>query len=316
LRTNADAERTARSESLRAILLGRGTTAPATFPGVETEELAVIGFQIVGSPSDPDGTLRTRVTDLITVHCESVDRRSACLAIGDTVYALMPARSGFGELGHQTDHGVGLAGAGQGGRVAAGAAAGGVGNPVGSLAAVPASRAEADRVLRVLADRGDGTGVAAIADVRIRAILLQLQELIAANPDVDLDVLHQMAEHDEARQTQYLPTLQAYLDAFGDVPTAAARLILHQNTFRHRMRRIAELFEIDLTDPDERLVIWLLLRRASDDDRRDLTHHDAAGRVAPVRSALEAEPLPAHGDRGQRIRVHLHPRPGPVGTRT
>lgn len=260
LRTNADAERTARSESLRAVLLGRGASAPATLPGVETEELAVIGFQIAGSPSDPDGTLRTRVTDLITVHCESVDRRSACLAIGDTVYALMPA--GRGPESSATKRITASAS-----RVLARAAESlrvqlraGVGNPVGSLAAVPASRAEADRVLRVLADRGDGTGVAAIADVRTRAILLQLQELIAANPDVDLDVLHQMAEHDEARQTQYLPTLQAYLDAFGDVPTAAARLILHQNTFRHRMRRIAELFDIDLTDPDERLVVWLLLR--------------------------------------------------------
>ena len=105
--------------------------------------------------------------------------------------------------------------------------------------------------------------MASISDVRTRAILLQLQELIAANPALDLDVLHQMTEHDLQRQTQYVPTLRAYLDAFGDVPTASAKLILHQNTFRHRMRRIAELFDIDLSDPDERLVVWLLLRTSS-----------------------------------------------------
>lgn len=257
LRTSADAERTARSESLRAVLLGRGSAVPTTLPGTEAEELVVIGFQIAGSPGDADGTLRTRVTDLITVHCEGLDRRSACLAIGDTVYALLPVGRGMGAQRISASASRVLARAAESLRVQLRA---GVGNPVDSLAGVPASRAEADRALRVLADRGDGTGVAAISEVQTRAILLQLQELVAANPDVDLDVLHRMAEHDDTRQTQYLPTLRAYLDAFGDVPTAAAKLILHQNTFRHRMRRIAELFDLDLTDPDERLVVWLLLR--------------------------------------------------------
>ena len=257
LRTSADVERTARSESLRAVLLGSGATAPTAMPGVETEQLAVIGFQIAGSPSDPDGTLRTRVTDLITVHCESVDRRSACLAIGDTVYALMPAgRTGDAKRVIASATRV-ISRAAESLRVDLRA---GVGGAVGSLTEVPESRAEADRVLRVLADRGAPSGVAAISDVRTRAILLELQGLIAAHPALDLDVLHRIAEHDLARQTQYLPTLRAYLDAFGDVPTASAQLILHQNTFRHRMRRIAELFDIDLNDPDERLVVWLLLR--------------------------------------------------------
>jgi len=35
---------------------------------------------------------------------------------------------------------------------------------------------------------------------------------------------------------------------------------LHQNTFRHRMRRATEIFGVNLDDPDERLVLWLLLR--------------------------------------------------------
>jgi hypothetical protein len=260
LRTSADVERTARSESLRAVLLGRGARVPAALPGVETESLTVLGFQIAGSPQDPDGTLRTRVTDLITVFCESVDRRSACLAIGDTVYALMPAgRTGDTKRAMASASRV-VARAAESLRVQLRA---GVGGCVGSLAEVPGSRAEADRVLRVLADRTGGAGVASISDVRTRAILLQLQELIAANPALDLDVLHQMTEHDLQRQTQYVPTLRAYLDAFGDVPTASAKLILHQNTFRHRMRRIAELFDIDLSDPDERLVVWLLLRTST-----------------------------------------------------
>jgi DNA-binding PucR family transcriptional regulator len=41
---------------------------------------------------------------------------------------------------------------------------------------------------------------------------------------------------------------------------AAARVNVHPNTFRYRLRRITELFDLDLSDPDERLVAELQLR--------------------------------------------------------
>ena len=60
------------------------------------------------------------------------------------------------------------------------------------------------------------------------------------------------------------PTLRAYLDCFGDVPRAAERISVHPNTFRYRMRRLVELFDLDLDDPDERMVLELQLRLLAD----------------------------------------------------
>jgi len=61
-------------------------------------------------------------------------------------------------------------------------------------------------------------------------------------------------------------TLRAYLDAFGDITEAARRVSVHPNTFRYRIRRLVELFEVDLANPEERLVIELQLRLPAADD--------------------------------------------------
>ena len=259
LRITADVERTARSEALRALLLGRTNASGDLLPTVDAHDLTVVGFQIIGQTAGSDSTLTARTADLITVHGESLDRRSACLAIGDTLYALLPTA-----VAGERQRIIALVAS-----IRARAAESlhvrlraGIGGTVRDLAGVRGSRREADRVLQVLADRGDTPSMATIEDVRSSAILLQLHEIMAADAGLNLDVVATMADHDRDKHTQYVATLRAYLDAFGDVPTAAGRLVLHQNTFRHRMRRITEIFGVDIDDPDERLVLWLQLRAA------------------------------------------------------
>ena len=257
LRTTADVERTARAEALRALLLGRPAPAVDVLPSVERDDVTVVAFQPTGDVADPDGTLLARTADLITVYCESWHRMAACLTIGETIYALLPT-------GHDVDDGMLRAlveriksRALESLHADLGA---GIGGTVRDLTLVRQSREEADRVLQVLAERTNGPQVATISDVRSRAILLQLQEIIASDPRLSLAVLDRMAEHDADKGTGYVQTLRAYLDSFGDVPVASAQIFLHQNTFRHRMRRMTEIFGLNLDDPDERLVLWLLLR--------------------------------------------------------
>ena len=69
-----------------------------------------------------------------------------------------------------------------------------------------------------------------------------------------------LAEQDATKGTAWVATLRAYFDAFGDMAAAAAMVNVHPNTFRYRLRRITEVFGIDLDDPDERLVAELQLR--------------------------------------------------------
>lgn len=260
LRTVADLERTARAGALRALLLGRGSFGDV-LPPVGDHGLTVVGFQMVGTPDDLDGTLLARTADLVTVFCESLDRQAACLTLSDTIYALLPTRR-VGDrtlLSAMVDRT--LSRAAQSLRVTLRA---GIGSSASTLDAIAQSRLDADLVLQVLAERGNDSAVASIAEVRSRTILLQLQEIISRDPRLSLEVLDRMAANDAEKGSQHISMLRAYLDAFGDAPTAAARLFLHQNTFRHRMRRVREIFGIDLDDPDERLVLWLLLRSSGD----------------------------------------------------
>ena len=70
-----------------------------------------------------------------------------------------------------------------------------------------------------------------------------------------------LIDYDRAATTAtWSRTLQAWLDAFGDVDAAAASLYVHPNTFRYRLRRVAEVGEIDLADPDARFAAMLQLR--------------------------------------------------------
>ncbi|MCX4791343.1 helix-turn-helix domain-containing protein [Streptomyces sp. NBC_01221] len=57
--------------------------------------------------------------------------------------------------------------------------------------------------------------------------------------------------------------MRSWLDAFGDVATAAASMFVHPNTFRYRLRRAAEVGRIDLNDPSARLSAMLQLHLMS-----------------------------------------------------
>jgi DNA-binding PucR family transcriptional regulator len=83
-------------------------------------------------------------------------------------------------------------------------------------------------------------------------VLMRLRELAAAEPDL----LHGRVD---LLSEQYVETLQAYLDAFGDVTAAAARIDIHPNTFRYRMRRLSDISGLILEDPVERLIAHLQL---------------------------------------------------------
>ena len=257
LRATADVEHTARAEALGALLLGRPTPQMAVLPKGDVEDVAVVGFQLAGDVADPDRTLFARTADLVTVFCESMHRKAVCVTLGQTIYALLPSGRGpdrpmLRALVQRVQH---RAAASLHVRLLAG-----IGATVEDVSGLVASREDVDRVLRVLSESGDGRVLASIGEVRNGAFLMQLQEVIGSDPRLHLDTVEAIARHDAEKGTQYVPTLRAYLDAIGDVPKAASRLFLHRNTLRHRVRRATEIFNLNLEDPDERLVLWLLLR--------------------------------------------------------
>jgi DNA-binding PucR family transcriptional regulator len=135
-----------------------------------------------------------------------------------------------------------------------------VSSTVGDIREVPPARREAERVLRVLTSGEVDKEVAGIEEVQTNVTLLVLQDAVARDPDLTRGPAEEIARHDREKGSVYLDTLRAYLGAFGDVPTAATRLGVHPNTFRYRLRRLVEMFGIDLNDPDTRLLLQLQLR--------------------------------------------------------
>jgi DNA-binding PucR family transcriptional regulator len=127
---------------------------------------------------------------------------------------------------------------------------------------------EAERVLGVLRTDTLARTVASIEDVRSEVVLHELKELSLDHPSLQRGKLERVLAHDAEHNGTYTSTLAAYLDCFGDVPRAAERISVHPNTFRYRMRRLVELFGLDLEDPDERVVLELQLRLLTVDTPR------------------------------------------------
>lgn len=139
----------------------------------------------------------------------------------------------------------------------------GVGRVVRGPLQLASSRDDADRALRVARESAvtsSETRVASIDDVQVDALLLQLGDIIAAENLTAPGAIARLSAYDLANSAELISTLRHWLDAFGDVPIAAARLFVHPNTLRYRLKRIAAVAEVDLDDPEARFGLMLQLR--------------------------------------------------------
>lgn len=248
-RVGGDAQRRARGELLRGLLDGRSAPEIAgPRLGLDpTSSVALLGFSLAEAP---DELTTEAVADLVQLQCAGIEGRSAVVAQLGTVYALLPA------LPRPKLVGLGNAIVDRAKASLKVVLAGAVGATVDGLPQLARSRADVDAVLR-LASPG---AVAAVEDVLPQVVLLDLQTHLSGQPHLRLAAVEQMLAHDHEQGTPYAESVLAYLAANADIPCAAAAVSIHPNTFRYRMRRVKELFDIDLEDPDVRLVVWLQLR--------------------------------------------------------
>ena len=261
-RANEDLERRQRAELLRQALDGR-LPAEVAGPslGLPVEGSCTVVAFLLDAAGEAEAAVKAeRTVDLVALYCEAFRRKAVSTVVGSTIYVLLPEQ---GDV--QRDRLVALARdvierAGESLRVELRV---GIGSTVASLSDAPRSRKEADRVLQVLRTR-PGEAIATIDEVRGLAVLLELRDLARERPELRVGRLHHLVEQDERRGTEYIPTLRSYLAHFGDIPTAAADLGVHPNTFRYRLRRLTEVSGIDFDDPDERLVAELQLRFLDD----------------------------------------------------
>jgi DNA-binding PucR family transcriptional regulator len=218
----------------------------------------VVAFALAREGANTGRQLRrAELVNLISVHTAAYRRSALVSVIGSRVYALLPDLPEHGEARVLTLAKDIVGAAKRHLDVPVRAALGGV---VPRLSESAASRADADRVLETMARGHWQADVASLADVRCEVLLSEVLTFLGAQPRIRDPRLTELVAHDAEHSGILVPSLLAYLDAFGDVRRAAGRLNIHPNTLRYRVRRATEVSGIDLDDPAQRILTQLQLR--------------------------------------------------------
>lgn len=268
VRAGADAERRLRAELVsRAIEGGPGARDALGRLGLAGRRVCVIAAAVLTDPAGGGAAVsdqeliayRERLTDALAMHLSAVQPGAAVALIADTAYGILPVADAAAE-----GRSVALA---QdfldrvGSRIPAVIA---VGHAAEDIAGIARSQAQSRRILRVLSERPGAGRVARMADVETESLLLELRDVLIARGDATTGFLARLVDYDRRNDAHLVDTLSAWLDSFGDVGAAAAAAFVHPNTFRYRLRRVAEVGEIDLSDPDVRFSAMLQLRLRRD----------------------------------------------------
>jgi hypothetical protein len=264
-RAGADVSRRLQTDLVSTALEGgAGVADAASRLGIADKPGIVLAMALLddgeadapGAPAQRIGDLQ-RASGALAVHLSAVHPRAAVALLGDVTYGILPVagdpavaeRTAVQTATNFLDR--------MGCRVRAVI---GVGPVVADPDALVSSRRNADRVLRVLRSQRVPRRVTRLADVHVSVLLQEIGDVIAQHGDEVEGVVARLRAHDEQRSGYMVETLQAWLDCFGDVIAASAAIQVHPNTFRYRLRRVAEVGQIDLSNPDERFAAMLQLR--------------------------------------------------------
>lgn len=266
LRAGADVERRLRTDLVSTALEGGSGSGEALRRlGLADRAGVVLALALADEGGDggsgaPHAQLiaqRQRVADAFALHLTALHPQSAAALVGGVAYGIVPvprersdgeqravriATDFLDRIGDRAPLVVGI------------------GPLVTEGTALPRSRAGADRALRVLRAGHRSCPVALIGDVSIEALLLELGDLIGERGDPPSGPVARLLDYDAKHRSRLVDTLRAWLEAFGDVIAASAAVYVHPNTFRYRLRRLAEVGGLDLSDADARFAAMLQLR--------------------------------------------------------
>lgn len=141
----------------------------------------------------------------------------------------------------------------------------GVGPCVHSIEDLPSSIEDSLKVLRFMRTTRMKENV-------VNSQSLGFESLLIANKDKDINAfvsaaLGPIMEHDRGKEAELLKTLMVYTQFIQHPGQAAKELHIHLNTLHYRLKKIADLLQVDLQNPDDLLNLQLackLLRNLED----------------------------------------------------
>jgi sugar diacid utilization regulator len=249
-----DLDRQVRGRMLANLLRGEGPQASTLERlGLRPDTgFVVIAVELAHRQDGP--LLRERLLDLVVMHLQTYRRDVAATGIGERIYVLASSRDEADRSALREVLRDAVSRARDALRVPVRA---GVGGRVPIAQEIPDSHRGADQCLDL---GGAEELVIDFADIHGRAILADVETFLSERRTGVSRELQALRAHDVEHGSEYIRTLRAFLDALGDVGSAAARLHVHPNTLRYRLRRILEITAADLEDPDARFALELQLR--------------------------------------------------------
>lgn len=121
------------------------------------------------------------------------------------------------------------------------------------------ARREADECLALHEATPDGAAAPAYDESWDDILLQRLRTAAGSGRSPTRGPVAELIRHDEEHGTPFVATLRAWLEAQGDAAQTAARLGVHENTVRNRLRRMLEVAPLDLDDPHKRLAMVIQL---------------------------------------------------------
>ena len=82
---------------------------------------------------------------------------------------------------------------------------------------------------------------------------------------LELSEIAMLADYDEKNHTEYLATLEAYLNFGNRLSPAASSMFIDRSTMKYRLQKIADLLGSDFEQPDtaKRLAIGIAVHKVS-----------------------------------------------------
>ncbi|MBM7242030.1 helix-turn-helix domain-containing protein [Rhodococcus fascians] len=211
-----------------------------------TGTAAVVGFAACGEFDI------TGLAPSIRLHASAFRRDSLVTVIGERIYVLFSGAASGTAIPVWTADAVSRIETRTGLCLRAAVAA-----PIAELDGVAAARFEVDRVLD--ATTGD-VRVTTLAESRTSVLLGEIVDIISNHEQLRDPRIAALDRYDATHDGAMRESLETYLACFGDVRAAAERLHIHPNTVRYRIRRVEQILELDLSDPDARLLVEIQLR--------------------------------------------------------
>ncbi|MCI8991910.1 MAG: hypothetical protein HFG80_04140 [Eubacterium sp.] len=80
------------------------------------------------------------------------------------------------------------------------------------------------------------------------------------NTTVMLSDIELLAEYDQCNNTEYLRTLEAYLNCFHQASHAAKQLFINKGTLKYRLEKISQLLHLDIENPNISSALYSTIR--------------------------------------------------------